>query len=94
MTAATFTQAIEALGFTDDAAAAAAMDCNERTVRRWRNAERPIPGPVATLVDLWGAIAGRVGLAESHKNALLPGRSRPAAGRHGGGRPRRSREPL
>lgn len=51
MTAAEFAAARAALGLTQ-AALAAAMEVDTRTVRRWEAGDREIPGPARVLLRL------------------------------------------
>jgi DNA-binding transcriptional regulator YiaG len=52
MSPAEFAAIEAALGITDGALARALGCSGDRTVRRWRNGERAIPGTVATLMRL------------------------------------------
>jgi DNA-binding transcriptional regulator YiaG len=51
MTPATFRAALAALGYTQAAFAAFAR-VDTRTVRKWAAGDRPIPGPVETLIEV------------------------------------------
>jgi DNA-binding transcriptional regulator YiaG len=59
VTPATFRAALAALGYTQSAFAAFAR-VDTRTVRKWAAGDRPISGPVKTLLLLELAIKDRV----------------------------------
>ena len=55
MTPEEFKAARQAVGLSTQQAAADALECDLRTVRRWENGERGIPGPVRVALRLMGS---------------------------------------
>jgi DNA-binding transcriptional regulator YiaG len=55
MTPEEFKAARLAAGLPTQQAAADALECDLRTVRRWENGERGIPGPVRVALRLMGS---------------------------------------
>lgn len=55
MTPDEFKAARLAAGLATQQAAANALECDLRTVRRWENGERSVPGPVRVALRLMGS---------------------------------------
>lgn len=63
MSADEFREAIAALGFSQRQAAAA-LEVDERTVRKWALGERAIPGPVRVALRCMARLRGSPGDAD------------------------------
>lgn len=54
-----FSAALAALGLSQPARAAEALEVDVRTIRRWAMGERAIPGPVSVALRLMASIPSR-----------------------------------